>query len=173
MGIAIETSRLRLMPVSTRDLDRICDLMLLDDRNDGLLRDRDSARAAVERLIADSLDPADVTLLWCIETTGGAFAGVIGLVPQTVVSLRLRAISWRSLGLMLLLHPVHRGLGYGGEAIDAVASHALAEAMTFAIVGVVAADNGQAIKLMERTGFHVLGEGCDDGQRMIVYERSL
>jgi RimJ/RimL family protein N-acetyltransferase len=170
---AIETRRLRLLPVAAGDVDAICVLLRLPEVRRHLGDGEHLSTATVTGWIADSLTPSSVARYWRIGTADSPTAGLIGLRPPATPTLALRAIGWRSLELVVALAPSHRGRGFAAEAVEAVVAEGLADGVTFAIIGAVDAPNESAHGLMARCGFAELGRIDGPSRTLIVYERSL
>lgn len=125
----------------------------------------------LSELIAESRNPNSVSSFWRIETNGNSRAGMIGLRPASAETLRLRAIGWRSLELYFFIEPV--AVELAGEAIDALADHALSDGVTFALIACVAETDFPTRELLSSLGFQQLGVIDHASRILIVFERSL
>jgi RimJ/RimL family protein N-acetyltransferase len=168
----IGTERLRLLPVTPADEAAVCALFWLPQVCRYLSEDTPS-REAVRDMIADSVDPHSVAAFWRVTHGGsGELLGLVGVWPPSTSALALRNIGWRSLELVIAFHPQAWGKGYAREAVEPVVAQALADGVTFGILGAVAAPNVAAHALMVRCGFEVLGRFEGERHPIVVYERA-
>lgn len=169
----IATERLRLIPVAEADAAPLHGLLL---PNEACWHPSDGAglsRPAIGAMIGESLDPATATMYWRMAARESDFAGIIGLRPPSQASLRLRAIGWRSLEMIVALDPRLRGRGLASEAVEAIARHASQDGVTFALIGCVDIRNERSQRLLHRCGFQELGRADGPLHPLIVYERPL
>lgn len=171
MPQSILTPRLQLQPVATGDVEWMCMLLWLPEVRHYLCNDALLPIEAIREIIADSLDPSSITSVWRIETRGGDAIGLIGLRPPSTAALRLRAIGWRSLELLVALEPRVWSQGFASDAVDAVAADASRDGVTFALVASVDEPNLRSHTLMRRSGFQELGRARGPVHPMIIYER--
>ncbi|MDX2155349.1 MAG: GNAT family protein [Hyphomicrobiaceae bacterium] len=169
----IDTPRLRLVPVTPGDADRICALLWHPDVRRHLCDDALMPRSEIEAAIADSLDPSSLTAYWRLATESDEFAGMVGLQPPSTASLALRAIGWRSRELIVALEPRWWGRGLAREAVGAVATCAARDGVTFAIVACVDLANERSHRLMLRCGFQELGRSRGATAGVVVYEMAV
>jgi RimJ/RimL family protein N-acetyltransferase len=173
MSETIQTERLRLTPVAAGDVDELCALLHQPDVRRYLFDGEIVSRDTVAGWIAESRDPASGTSLWRIAAEDETCAGLAGLRPPSVASLRLRAIGWRSREIVIALDPGHWGRGLACEVVEALALHAGADGVTFALVAGVDAPNERSHRLMQRTGFGELGRVPGPAHTLVVYERAV
>ncbi|MEZ5818832.1 MAG: GNAT family N-acetyltransferase [Hyphomicrobiaceae bacterium] len=169
---AIRGGHLQLAPVKTGDLDAICALLWTPEVRCYLCDDVLMPRETVAASIAESLDSSSVTRYWQICTDEDGPVGLVGLRPPSTATLALRAIGWRSIELIIALHPGHWGKGLASEAVARVVEDGLADGVTFAVLGAVDQANARACRLMQRCGFAELGRISEGMRPIIVYERS-
>ncbi len=86
--------------------------------------------------------------------------------------MRLRAIGWRSLELIVALDPGAWGQGFAAEAVNAVVGYASRDGVIFAVIAAVDEPNGRAHALMRRCAFQELGRVAGRRHPFIVYERA-
>ena len=173
MSHTLTSRRLRLISVAHTDIDRVTVLLHEPDVRRYLCDDTLLPRDHIARIVAASLDPASGTTYWRIATPTHALAGIIGLQPPSIAVGRLRPIGWRSRELLVALDPGLWGTGLATKAIDAVADHALADGVTFALLGAVDEPNVRSHRLMARCAFAELGRVPGPRHTRVVYERSL
>lgn len=123
--------------------------------------------------IEESRDPGSLTEFWTLEDEAKRTIGIAGLRAPSAMFLQFRAIGWRSLELIVALEPSQWGQGLAREAIGALAAHARANPVTFALVGAVADHNARANRLMRSAGFSELGRLTGAASAVIVYEKAL
>ncbi len=169
----LTTHRLTLRPVVASDAEPIAALLRSFDDGREVGDALHPTDTQVRGWIAESNDPSSLTEVWTIATPETPRVGLIGLRAPSERTLRLRAIGWRSLELVVVLHPSHWGKGLAAEAIGAVATHAAANPVTFALVACVAAANERCRRVMCRCGFHELGRLMESSRPIVVYERPL
>ncbi|MGE0767544.1 MAG: GNAT family N-acetyltransferase [Hyphomicrobiaceae bacterium] len=167
----IRTRRLRLSPVAASDEDALCDLFWRPEVV-RYLSEQPPSRCAIRDMIRASLDTSSVASFWRITTDGSELLGLAGVWPPSTSALALRNIGWRSLELVIGLHPDAWGKGYAREAVGPVVSHALSDGVTFAVLGAVAEPNEAAHKLMRNCGFEELGRVAGAAYPIVVYERA-
>lgn len=173
MSRTLRGSRVSLVPVAAADVDRITALLRRPDVRRFLCDDTSIARESVAEAVAESLDPASIAQQWIIEAPGAAFAGIVGMQRVSGQTMRLRAIGWRSLEVVIALDPACWGHGIAAEAIETVAGYALADGVTFALLGAVDVPNRRSHRLMARCGFSELGRVPGPLHELVVYERAL
>jgi len=171
MASEIRTERLRLLPVTWADEDALCALFWHADVARYLSEERPS-RAAIRDMIGASLDPSSVAAFWSVRRDDSALLGLSGVWPPSTSALALRNIGWRSLELVIALHPDAWGRGYAREAVEPVVAYGLADGVTFAILGAVAEPNAAAHKLMTQCRFQELGRVAGTVFPIVVYERA-
>ena len=168
-----DTPRIRLLPLTTGDLDAICSLLWLPEVRHHLFDDSLVPREVVAGIIRDSADPSSITAFWRIATAADDVIGLIGLRPPATTFLALRAIGWRSLELVVALDPRFWGRGLASQAVAAVAEHAGRDGVTFALVAGVDEGNLRSHALMRRCRFHELGGVAGPDRPLVVYERAV
>lgn len=173
MTEVVQTRRLRLEPVTNADTDGLCALMSLPCVRRYLCDDCPVPRHVVEGWIGDSLDASSLTSYWRIATGAVRCIGLIGLRPSSPEILRLRAIGWRSLELVIALDPKFQGTGLATEAVEAIAELAGRHGITFALVAAVDVPNRRSHALMRRCGFHELGRASGAAHPLVIYERAV
>ncbi len=151
----------------------MCELLWLPDVRRYLCDYAELPRASVREMIADSLDASSMTAYWRIANDASDMIGLIGLRPPSLVANRLRTIGWRSLEIVVALDPRFWRSGFAAEAVKAVAEHAGADGVTFALVAGVDEPNVRAHALMRRCGFVELGRAAGPAHQLLVYERPL
>lgn len=162
------TPCLNLAPLDRGDAATLTPAILrMADATDG------TSAAASEALLAQAADPASGVRLWTLSSATGAFVGIAGLRPPSQVSLRLRAIGWRNLELIIALDPSFRRQGLAQAAVEAMATEAGADGVTFALVACVGETGASFRGLLARCGFHVLGEVATASGPVTVYERAV
>lgn len=167
----IDTERLRLRPVGRGDEAVLCALFWHSDVV-RYLSEETPARVAIREMIEASCDRSSVASFWTVSDGGPDVIGLVGVWPPSTAALALRNIGWRSLELVIAFHPDAWGKGYAREAVDPVVSHALADGVTFAVLGAVAEPNARAHKLMKSCRFEQLGRVAGPVFPIIVYERA-
>jgi RimJ/RimL family protein N-acetyltransferase len=173
MANVLTGRHVQLIPVAATDIDRMLSLLHRPQVRQYLCDDTLLPREHVESCLSASLDPACATDFWRIATTAHDFAGIIGLQPPSVAVARLRPIGWRSRELSIALDPELWGRGLARDAIEVVADHALADGVTFALLGAVDEPNVRSRDLMTRCGFVELGRVAGPRHTLVVYERSV
>jgi RimJ/RimL family protein N-acetyltransferase len=170
MPPVIQAQCLRLVPVVSGDKESIGALMGQPEPGDNLWVGERLARESLCTMIAESVDPAAITSLWRIEAGPHGGIGWIGLRPLSTAALRLRAIGWRSLELLIAIELGFSDRGFACQAVEAVAVYAGRDGVTFALVAAVDEQNHRAHKLMQRCGFLELGQGADPAHPVVIYE---
>jgi len=167
----IKTERLRLLPVTRDDEGQICELFWHPEVSRYLSEDRPS-RGAIREMIGDSLSEKSIAAFWRVTTGGAGMIGLVGVWPPSTSTLALRNIGWRSLEIVIAFHPSAWGNGYAREAAEPIIDYALADGVTFGVLGAVAEPNVAAHSLMRHCGFEVLGSFAGTSHPIIVYERA-
>lgn len=174
----LRTRRLTLAPVTVADIGTFSGLLWNAEVRRYLCDDQLIPREDVAAAIAESCDPTSITAYWRIErglpgTGDGPPIGFAGLRPPSRDSLKLRAIGWRSLELIIALEPAHWEHGYAQEAVEAIAEGAGRDGVTFALVAAVDLPNERSHRLMQRCGFAELGRAPGPAHELVIYERAL
>lgn len=167
-----------LHPANDRDIDGFCALLWQSQVRRYLCDDQLMPRDEVAAAIRESCDPASITAYWRIERGGAGSSndqriGVAGIRPPSRDSLKLRAIGWRSLELIIALDPAHWNHGYAHEAVEAIAAELGRDGVTFAMVAAVDVPNERSHRLMRRCSFVELGRAPGPGHELVIYERAL
>ncbi len=168
----IRTRRLHLLPVTAADEESVCALFWHPDVGRYLSEEVPASRLAIREMIEESRDPSAVSAFWSVTLDGQRKIGLVGVWPPTTSALALRNIGWRSLELVVAFHPDAWGRGYAREAVEPIVAHALADGVTFGVLGAVAEPNVAAHALMLSCGFEVLGRFAGERHPIIVYERA-
>lgn len=179
----LQTRRLTLTPVTVDDIGSFSALLWRPEVRRYFCDDRLIPREDVAAATAESCDPASITAYWRIERSdgdhcrveinSGRLIGFAGIRPPSRDSLKLRAIGWRSLELIIALDPEHWGHGYARETVDAIAEEAGRDGVTFALVAAVDLPNERSHHLMHRCGFAELGRASGPAHEVVIYERAL
>jgi ribosomal-protein-alanine N-acetyltransferase len=152
------TSRLRLVPMAGRDLDRLHALLALPEIRRFLCDDRVLPRDAVADLLARSVACAAEGLgLWSLHQSGGGWIGCIGLMPVEGASLAARPDFAGEVEPAVALHPARFGAGYATEALKAVLAHAFGTLRRDRVVALADLPNAASLAMLRRAGFREIG----------------
>ncbi len=160
----------QLRPALPEDCDGIVSLLRDKEVRRFLCDDRIVARAEVEDMLAESarLD-ADGQGLWVIEGERNGLAGIVGLAPVSAEA----SVSPDMAGGIeptIALAPTVHGRGLASEAMTAIIAHARSTLGLSHLVAAVDEPNAQSHRLMERSGFQVMGTAPGPAHALVLYE---
>lgn len=156
----LATERLRLVLLMEADLDRVHDLLTQPGVRRHLCDDTVLERAQVERLRQEAVAyEADGLGLWSVLTAQGAWIGLIGLQPVSGEAARAFADFAGAVEPVVALRPEAWGRGYAEEALRRAAHYAFLDLRHGRLVALVDEPNVRSHRLLERTGFEVVGTG--------------
>jgi ribosomal-protein-alanine N-acetyltransferase len=154
------TERLRLVPLTEADLDRLHDLLTQPGVRRYLCDDAVLERAQVERLRQEAAGYEPEGLgLWSVLTAQGTWIGIIGLQPVSGEAARAFADFAGAVEPMVALRPEAWGRGYAEEALRRAADYAFLDLRQGRLVALVDEPNVRSRGLLERVGFGVVGTG--------------
>jgi ribosomal-protein-alanine N-acetyltransferase len=153
----LATQRLRLVPMTGADLDRLHALLVLPDVRRFLCDDRVLPREAVSSLLASwSAFGAQGLGLWCL-LAGEGWIGCIGLLPVTGASLVARPDFAGEAEPVVALHPGRFGQGFATEALQAALGYAFGTLRRQRLVALADLPNAASLAMLHRAGFREIG----------------
>jgi RimJ/RimL family protein N-acetyltransferase len=146
--IALESSRLRLRPLTLADAPFILELVnepawrrFIGDKG---IRDLDAARAYLTKGVLELYARHDLGPLGVAEKNHPALIGICGLIKRP-------ALADVDLGFAFLSHA--QGRGFATEAAEAVLAATRGEGKWRRVVALTTVDNDRSARLLERLGF--------------------
>ncbi|HVR29371.1 MAG TPA: GNAT family N-acetyltransferase [Thermoanaerobaculia bacterium] len=165
-GPTLVTERLRLVPCSDEQVDRLHEMLTEGGVRRYLLDDRIVERSWVVDVVESSRRTfADAGFgLWCVLTRGDdELAGLAGLRSFPGA---------REPQLLYVLHPAFWGRGLAAEASRAVTEYAFEELGFEELLASTDSPNLASIRVMERIGMRFLEAGRMSGHALVLYRIS-
>ena len=166
----LRTSRLRLVPAASTDLDRLRACWSQPEVRRFLFDDQPVSLELAASLLAEALPRARIGQgLWIVERLeGGDFVGCAGLAPLTALAQPVPSARGQ-LEPLIALEPAHWHRGYGREALAALLEHAFRTLDQPGLSAVADQPNVRSHRMLQAVGFRATRDVDGPSYRLRVF----